>query len=227
MHLNILWLRQCFLLPYYGNYFFILTSLWLSIKRDIKWYNRYNLALGQQKPMNCWRFIFNSSFYRSSKSAERKYYTKLSFCNLGKATPLIIFLRVKKPSRCGCHTIYILNLCLDKTWMQQQKNSGLFHTAKWNLCILVYNSIFIVLFLRRLPSLFFFSPFSLFSFFPVCLWLLLGWCHSHSLHTGRPNLHLRNTKKLVQLLSHSRLTSDSMLEAQTLHKLPVKANLPN
>lgn len=162
MHLNILWLWQCFLLPYYGNYFFILTSLWLSIKRDIKWYNRYNLALGQQKPMNCWRFIFNSSFYRRSKSAERKYYTKLSFCNLGKATPLIIFLRVKKPSRCGCHTIYILNLCLDKTWMQQQKNSGLFHTAKWNLCILVYNSIFIVLFLRRLPSLFFFSPFSLF-----------------------------------------------------------------
>lgn len=101
--------------------------------------------------------------------------------------------------------------------MQQQENSGLFHVAKWKLCILVCNSIFIVLFFEETP----------FSFFPVCLWLLLGWCYSHSLRTGRPNLHLRNTEKLVQLLGHSRLASDSMLEAQTLHKLPVKANLPN
>lgn len=167
--------------------------------------------------MNCWRFLFNYLFYGSSKSDKRKYHTKLPFCNLGKATPLIIFLRVKKQSRCGCHTIYSLSLCLVKTWMQQQKNSGLFHVAKWKLCILLYNSIFTVLFFEETP----------FSFFPVCLWLLLGWCYFHSLCTGRPNLHLRNTKKLVQLLGHSRLATDSMLEAQTLHKLPVKANLPN
>lgn len=63
--------------------------------------------------------------------------------------------------------------------------------------------------------------------FPVCLWLLLGWCHYHGLCTARPNLSLRNTKELVQLFSHSRLASDSTLESQTLHKLPVKVNLPN
>lgn len=45
--------------------------------------------------------------------------------------------------------------------------------------------------------------------FPVCLWLLLGWCHYHALCASRPNLSLRNTKELVQLLSHSRLASDS------------------
>lgn len=63
--------------------------------------------------------------------------------------------------------------------------------------------------------------------FPVCLWLLLGWCHYHGLCTARLNPSFCNTREWVQLLSHSRLVSDSTLEAQTLHKLPIKANLPN
>jgi len=68
----------------------------------------------------------------------------ISFRNIGKAIPLVIYLSVKKPSRCSCHKIYNQNLPLIKTLLQQQRNSELFHPAKWNLHILVYNSIFIV-----------------------------------------------------------------------------------
>lgn len=157
-------------------------------------------------------FFFNSWFHRSFKSAKRKYHTKLSFWNLGKAIPLVIYLSARKPSRCGCRKIYNQNRPLIKTLLQQQRNSGLFHPAKRNLHILVYNSIFYSALFRGDSLL-----------FPVCLRLLLGWCHHHGLCTAGPNLSLRNTKELVQLLSHSRLASDSTLEAQTLHKLPIKS----
>lgn len=129
--------------------------------RDIKWLNRFNLIFGQQKSMNCWRFLFNSWFHRSFKSAKRKYHTKLSFWNLGKAIPLVIYLSARKPSRCGCRKIYNQNRPLIKTLLQQQRNSGLFHPAKWNLHILVYNSIFTVPFSEE-------TLFSFLSVFDYC-----------------------------------------------------------
>lgn len=149
-------LANAFCFPIVGT-LFLPTHLWLSIKRDIKWLNRFNLTFGQQKSMNCWRFLFNSWFHRSFKSVKRKYYRRLSFSNLRKTMPLVIYLSVKKPSRCSCHKIYNQNLPLIKTLLQQQRNSRLFHPAKWNLHVLVYNSIF------TMP----FSEENLFSFLSV------------------------------------------------------------
>lgn len=95
----------------------------------------------------------------------------------------VIFLIIRKQSKCSCHKMYNQSLHLIKTLLQQQRNTGLFHTAKWNLHILVYNSILTVPFLEK----------NLLSF-TDCLRLFLGWCHYSGLHTTRSNLNLHNTK---------------------------------
>lgn len=216
VHLNVLWPAQCFSLPCSGNYLFLPTHWWLSIKKDIKWLNRFNLIFGQQKLINGKRFLSNSWFHRSFKSAKKKHCMKLSLCNLGKAIPLLIYLSVKKPSRCGCRKTYNQSLPLIKTLLPHQRDSRLFQPAKWDLHILVYNAIISVPFSEE-------TLFSFLSVFDYCWAGATAW----SVRCKTKSVSLRNTKELVQLLSRTRLASDSTLEEQTLHKLPVKANLSN
>lgn len=121
VHLNVLWPAQCFSLPCSGNYLFLPTHWWLSIKKDIKWLHRFNLIFGKQKLINGKRFLSNSWFHRSFKSAKKKHCMKLSLCNLGKAIPLLIYLSVKKPSRCGCRKTYNQSLPLIKTLLPHQR----------------------------------------------------------------------------------------------------------